>query len=120
MPLGLVFRRRAQLEGVITRARALPPGDYRRWQVIGELGTVDFRSSYERAAALIRTADPASMTLGAEMLDQLFDGMREGRRFTRQAEELLRALCTPAQHPEVLCAALHPYAQLCPDVRPLL
>jgi HEAT repeats len=117
---GLRFRRHVRIESVITRAQALPPGDYRRSQIIGELATADFKASFERAAALIRTADPASMTLGAEMIDQLFVGMREGRRFARQAEELLRELCRPTQEPEVLCAALHPYAQLSPDAGPLL
>jgi HEAT repeats len=84
------------------------------------LATADFKKTFDKASALIRTADPASMTLGAEILDQLFIGMREGRRFARQAEEILRELCRPTQHPEVLCAALHPYAQLSQDVKPLL
>jgi hypothetical protein len=112
--------RKAQLESVIARAQALPPGDYRRTQIISELATVDFKASYERAAALIRTADPGSMTLGAEIFDQLFVGMREGRRLVRQAEELLRELCRTTQDPEVLSAALHPYAQLSSNARPLL
>jgi HEAT repeats len=120
MPPGLSFRRHGRIESVITRARALPPGDYRRSQIISELATADFKSSFERASALIRSGDPASMTLGAEMFDQLFVGMREGRRFARQAEELLRAVCRPTQEPEVLCAALHPYAQLSSDAGPLL
>ena len=120
MPFGRGPRGRAQLESVVARAQALPPGDYRRTQIIGELATVDFKASFERAAALIRTSDPASMTLGAEIFDQLFVGMREGRRLVRQAEELLRELCQPTQDPEVLSAALHPYAQLSSDARPLL
>ena len=120
MSFGLALRRRSQIDSVIARAQALSPGDYRRWQVIGELATVDFKATFERASALIRSSDPTSMLLGAEIFDQLFVGMREGRRFARQAEELLQTLCRPTQYPEVLCAALHPYAQLCPDARPLL
>lgn len=120
MPFGRSFRRHAQVENVITRAQAFPPGDYRRWQVIGELATADFKSTFERASALISASDPASKTLGAEIFDHLFIGMREGRRFARQAGDILRELCQPMQHPEVLCAALHPYAQLCPDAEPLL
>ena len=120
MPFGHGLRRHAQIERVIARARVFPPGDYRRWQVISELATASFKASFDSASALIRAADPASKTLGAEIFDQLFVGLRDGRRFARQAEELLRALCEPTQHPEVLCAALHPYAQLSPDPRPLL
>jgi hypothetical protein len=120
MPFGRNIRRHAQVENVITRALAFPPGDYRRWQAIGELATADFKSTFERASALISTADPASMTLGAEIFDHLFIGMREGQRYARQAADILRALCRPTQHPDVLSAALHPYAQLCPDAQPLL
>jgi hypothetical protein len=120
MPFGRGLRWQARIESVIVRARAFPPGDYRRWQVIGELATVDFKATFERASALIRDSDPATVTLGAEIFDQLFIGMREGRRLARQAQERLRVLCHPAQDPEVLCAALHPYAQLSPDAQPLL
>ena len=120
MPLGRNLRRQARVEDVITRAQALPPGDYRRWQIIGELATADFKSTFDRASALIGAPDPASMTLGAEIFDQLFIGMREGERYARQAREILRTLCRPTQHPEVLSTALHPYAQLCPDAQPLL
>jgi hypothetical protein len=120
MPFGRGPRGRAQVESVVARVRDLPPGDYRRAQIISELATVDLKTSFDRAAALIRTSDPASMTIGAEIFDQLFVGMREGRRFVRPAEEILRELCRPTQHPEVLCAALHPYAQLVPDAQPLL
>lgn len=124
MPFRRGLRRHAQVDSVIARARAFPPEDYRRWQVIGELATADFASTFERASALILSSDPApdpaSMTLGAEIFDQLFIGMREGRRFASRAEELLRAVCRPTQHPEVLSAALHPYAQLSRDAQPLL
>ena len=120
MLFALGLRRHASIENVISRARAFPAGDYRRWQILSELATADFKKTFDKASALIRTSDPASMTLGAEILDQLFIGMREGRRLARQAEEILRALCQPTQHPEVLCAALHPYAQLSQDAKPLL
>ena len=120
MPFGLSLRRHAQIDRVIARARAVPSGDYRRWQVLGELATTDFKTCFDRAAALLRSSDPASMRLGAEILDQLFIGMREGRRLVRQATELLREVCVPTQHPEVLAAALHPYAQVCQDPQPLL
>ena len=120
MLFALGLRRHTSIENVITRARAYPAGDYRRWQILGELATADFKKTFDKAAALIRASDPASMTLGAEILDQLFIGMREGRRLAGQAEELLRGLCQPTQHPEVLCAALHPYAQLSADAQPLL
>ena len=120
MQLGRDRRRHARIESVIARAQALPPGDSRRWEVIGELATANFKSTFDRAAALIRTADPAAMTLGAELFDHLFIGMREGQRFSGEAEELLRGLCSPTQDPEVLCAALHPYAQLTSDAQPLL
>ena len=86
MSFGLALRGRSQIQSVITRAQALPSGDYRRWQIIGELATVDFKATFERASALIRTSDPASMLLGAEIFDQLFVGMREGQRFARPAE----------------------------------
>jgi hypothetical protein len=117
---GLGFRRHGRIESVIARARVLPPGDYRRSQIISELATADFKSSFQRASALIRSGEPASMTLGAEIFDQLFVGMREGQRFAREAQELLRTVCRPTQEPEVLCAALHPYAQLASDADPLL
>lgn len=120
MPFLRVFRRYAQVDSVISRAGTFPSGDYRRWQIIGELATADFAASFDRAAELISGPDPASMTLGAELFDHLFIGLREGRRFTAKAEEILRELCQPAQHPEVLAAALHPYAQLSKDAQPLL
>ena len=120
MLFALGLRRHASIENVISRAQAYPAEDYRRGQILGELATADFKKTFDKASALIRTADPASMTLGAEILDQLFIGMREGRRLARQAEEILRELCRPTQDPEVLCAALHPYAQLAQDVKPLL
>ena len=105
---------------MIARAGALEAGDYRRWPVIGELATVDFKVVFERASGLIRTSDPAAMTLGAQILDHLFIGMREGRRFTRRAEELLREVCRPTQEPGVLAAALPPYAQVSQDAQSLL
>jgi HEAT repeat protein len=105
-------RRYALVDSVIARARTFPSGDHRRWQIIGELATADVGSAVERASELIRSEDPAAMTLGAELFDQLFIGMREGRRFAPRAEELLRAVCVPTQDPEVLAAALHPYAEL--------
>jgi hypothetical protein len=120
MPFRRSPRRYAQVDSVIERARAFASGDYRRWQIIGELATADAASAFERASALLRGSDPASMALGAEILDQLFIGMREGRRFAPQAEELLRAVCRPTQDPEVLAAALHPYAQLAQGAAPLL
>lgn len=120
MPFGLGLGRYAQVDDVILRARALPPGDYRRWQVIAELATAEFKPAFERAAALLRTSDPASMTLGAEIFDELFIGMREGRRFVAEAEQILLEVCRPTQHPEVLAAALHPYAQVSRDAQPLL
>lgn len=116
-----IRRRQALVESVVTRARVFPSGDHRRWQIIGELATADFKAAFERAAGLIRTADPAAMVLGAEMLDQLFIGLREGRRFAHQATELLSTVCRQAnQDPEVLSAALPPYVQLCQDAQPLL
>jgi hypothetical protein len=115
-----VLRRRAQVDGVIARARVFDAGDYRRWQIIGELATADFKLTFERASALLRTPDSASMTLGAEIFDHLFIGMREGRRLAAQAEEVLREVCLPTQDPQVLSAALHPYAQLCGDAQPFL
>jgi hypothetical protein len=122
MLLRLGLRRHAQVDRVIARAGAFPAGDYRRWQIIGELATVDFRSAFDGASALIRSPDPASKTLGAEILDQLFVGMREGRRLVSPASELLRELCRQPmqQDPEVLAAALPPYAHLCDEAQPLL
>lgn len=120
MPFGRGLGRYAQIDDVILRARALPPGDHRRWQVIAELATAEFKPAFERAAALLRTSDPASMTLGAEIFDELFIGMREGRRFVAEAEQILREVCRPTQHPEVLAAALYPYAQVSRDAQPLL
>ena len=120
MLFALGLRRHASIDNVISRAQNFPAGDYRRGPILSELATADFKKTFDKASALIRTADPASMTLGAEILDQLFIGMREGRRLARQAEEILRELCRPTQDPEVLCAALHPYAQLAQDVKPLL
>jgi hypothetical protein len=106
---------------VLSRARTFPSGDGRRWQIIGELATADFAAAFARASTLLRTADPESMTLGAEVCDQLFVGMREGRRFAPEAVGLLREICRPTQFPEVLAAALHPYAQLSPQAAaPLL
>lgn len=120
MPFGRGFRRHGQIDGVIARARELAPADYRRWLILSELATVDFKVVFERASALLRSADPASMTLGAQIFDQLFIGMREGRRFVRQAEELLREICRPTQEPEVLVAALPPYAQVSQGAQSLL
>jgi HEAT repeats len=120
MPFGRGRGRYAQIDDVILRARAFPSGDYRRWQVIAELATAEFTAAFERAAALLRTSDPASMTLGAEIFDELFIGMREGRRLVREAEQILLEVCRPRQHPEVLAAALNPYAQVSPDPQPLL
>ena len=120
MPFGRGRGRFAQVDDVIVRARAFPPGDYRRWQVISELATAEFKPAFERAAALLRTTEPASMTLGAEIFDELFIGMREGRRFVDEAEQILVSVCRPTQHPEVLAAALYPYAQVSRDAQPLL
>lgn len=120
MAFGRGTRRHALVDSVVARAQVFPPGDYRRWQVIAELATADFKAAFERASTLIRTADTASMVLGAEMLDELFIGLREGRRFAHQAAELLRPLCRAAQDPEVLCAALPPYLQLNQAAQPLL
>lgn len=122
MPLWRGLRPHTRHDSVIARARAYPSGDYRRWQTLGELATADFKTSFERAAALLRTSsDPASMTLGAEIFDQLFIGKREGPRLAREATELLREVCRrPDQHPEVLSAALHPYAELSRDAQALL
>ena len=118
------FVRRAHghtlVESVVARAQEFPSRDYRRWQIIAELATADFKAAFEGASALIRTGDAAAMVLGAEMCDQLFVGLREGRRFAHQAAQLLRPLCRPAQDPEVLSAALPPYVQLAPDAQPLL
>lgn len=120
MPLWRGLHQHTQHDGVIARARSYPAGDYRRWQALSELATADFKTTFERAAALLRSSDPESMTLGAEILDQLFIGKREGPRLAGEATELLREVCRPDQHPEVLCAALHPYAELCPDAETLL
>lgn len=120
MPFGRGRGRYAQIDDVILRARAFPPGDYRRWQVIAELATAEFKPAFERGAALLRTSEPESMTLGAEIFDELFIGMREGRRFVGEAEQILLEVCRPAQHPEVLAAALNPYAQVSRDPQPLL
>jgi HEAT repeat protein len=120
MPFRRSPRRYEQVDSVIDRAGAFASGDYRRWQIIGELATADAATAFERASELLRGSDPASMTLGAEILDQLFIGMREGRRFAPQAAELLRTVCKPTQAPEVLAAALHPYAQLAQGAPPLL
>jgi hypothetical protein len=121
MPFGRWRGRYAQVDGVILRARALPSGDYRRWQIIAELATVEFKPAFERAAGLLLLdPDPEAMALGAEIFDELFIGMREGGGFAGQAEEILREVCRPDQHPEVLAAALHPYAQVSSEAQPLL
>ena len=120
MRFGRLARGQTLVESVVARAQAFPPRDYRRWQILGELATTDFKAAFDRACALIRTTEPAAMVLGAEMCDQLFIGLREGRRFTHQAAELLRPLCGPTQDPEVLAAALPPYLQVCPEAQPLL
>lgn len=120
MPFGRGRGRYAQIDDVISRARTLPPGDNRRWQVISEVATAEFKPAFERAAGLLREPDAESVTLGAELFDELFIGMREGRRFVGEAERLLREVCRPDQRPEVLAAALHPYAEVSADARSLV
>ena len=58
MPLWRGLHQYTRPDDVIARARAYPSGDYRRWQTLGELATADFKTTFERASALLRARTP--------------------------------------------------------------
>ena len=106
---------------VITRAKTLPSGDYRRWRVLAELNDVNIKTVFDTAAELIESGDRDSMVLGAEILDGVFTARyREGKRFAREGVQLLGPLCAPDQDPILLATALHPYSAISPITDSLL
>jgi HEAT repeats len=112
---------RGKAADVVARARILPAGDQRRWQIIAELDDIGIKTVFETAAELIETGDRDSVVLGAEILDGMFNGRYvAAQRFASAAERLVDPLCTPDQDPLVLATALHVYAILFARNGPLL
>lgn len=121
--LGLKSARgeRDKAADVVARARILPAGDQRRWEVITELNGIGIKTVFETAAELIETGDRDSVVLGAEILDGMFNARYvAAQRFASAAERLVDPLCTPDQDPLVLATALHAYTILFARNGPLL
>ncbi|MBF9066417.1 HEAT repeat domain-containing protein [Streptacidiphilus fuscans] len=113
-------RKRVKAAETVVRARTYPSGDYRRWKILSELEDVDAEIAFSEALALAGAEDPESMTLAAEILDGVFTRGHTRPELVRQGEELLSAMCRLDQNPEVLAAALHPYAMVSSVQTPFL
>jgi hypothetical protein len=112
---------RAKAADVVARARTLPAGDQRRWQVLAELDGIGIKTVFDTAAELIEAGDLDSAVLGAEILDGVFNGRHfEARGFAPAGERLLARLCTPDQDPVLLATALHPYSAISATTGPVL
>lgn len=104
---------RGKAADAAARARTLPAGDQRRWQVLAELDDIGVKTVFDTAAELIEAGDRDSAVLGAEILDGVFNGRYyAARRFAPAGERLLARLCAPDQDPLLLATALHPYSAI--------
>ena len=118
--LGKKSGERATAADVVARARALPADDHGRWRVLAELDGLDIKVVFDTATELIGAGDQDSAVLGAQILDGVFSGRLQARRFALAGAQLLEPLCAPDQDPMVLATALYPYTTLCAVTDPLL
>ncbi|MFI9271157.1 HEAT repeat domain-containing protein [Kitasatospora sp. NPDC052896] len=115
-----LHRRHVDVAELLLRARAHPAGDHRRRRVLDEAGGATAGEVFDEGAALLRSGDPESVALGAELLEVLVTGHDKGRRFVPVLARLLDGICGPAQHPVVLVAALPLYLAVRDDCAPVL
>ncbi|MGH3631936.1 MAG: HEAT repeat domain-containing protein, partial [Sciscionella sp.] len=114
-------QRRAEVREIVARARALAPEDYGRTSILSELHGIKPRAVLAAGVELVRSGDPTSMTLAADLLFGLYPRIFTSPLSMSTYRKLVEELCDTGNEPQVLATALRCFAWVKPaDPRVLL